>query len=226
MNRIIGDIEQEQTLECTIHYPGAGDSAYRVAVNNGFVGSENEWLDSLVGPQGQIGPKGDIGPQGEQGIQGPKGDAGSVKFIVTTELPTANIDENVIYMIPAKASEEKNTYEEYIYVNGAWESLGGAKVEVNLADYVKKTELENKVDKVSYNSTDGSLRGRVYVVDAFNEQTTKELRIVANADSIPLRNPNGNFYVNTPTLSFECANKGYVDNLIEASITQVIGGAY
>ena len=35
-----------------------GDSAYQVALNNGFVGTESEWLDSLVGPQG---------PQGEPG---------------------------------------------------------------------------------------------------------------------------------------------------------------
>lgn len=31
--------------------PGpAGDSAYDIAVDNGFVGTESEWLDSLVGP--------------------------------------------------------------------------------------------------------------------------------------------------------------------------------
>ena len=35
-----------------------GYSAYEVAVQNGFVGTEEEWLDSLVGPQGVIGPQG------------------------------------------------------------------------------------------------------------------------------------------------------------------------
>ncbi|RIH58556.1 hypothetical protein D3C59_34240 [Streptomyces sp. SHP22-7] len=29
-----------------------GDSAYEVAVTNGFTGTETEWLASLVGPQG------------------------------------------------------------------------------------------------------------------------------------------------------------------------------
>ncbi len=33
-----------------------GDSAYDVAVANGFVGSEGDWLDSLVGPEGPAGP--------------------------------------------------------------------------------------------------------------------------------------------------------------------------
>jgi len=65
-----------------------GDSAYQVAVDNGFIGTEAEWLESLVGPegpqgdQGPVGPagadgaQGPAGPQGEQGIQGPSGPAG------------------------------------------------------------------------------------------------------------------------------------------------------
>ena len=32
-----------------------GDSAYQVAVDNGFVGDEQAWLNSLVGPQGPAG---------------------------------------------------------------------------------------------------------------------------------------------------------------------------
>lgn len=32
-----------------------GVSAYQVAVDNGFVGTEEEWLDSLIGPTGPAG---------------------------------------------------------------------------------------------------------------------------------------------------------------------------
>ena len=48
-----------------------GESAYEIAVDHGYEGTEEEWLASLVGPQGPAGP------QGEQGIQGPKGDKGN-----------------------------------------------------------------------------------------------------------------------------------------------------
>ena len=41
-----------------------GKSAYEIAVENGFVGTEQDWLDSLVGP---IGPQ---GPQGDPGLDG------------------------------------------------------------------------------------------------------------------------------------------------------------
>lgn len=77
-----------------------GKSAYEIAVEHGFVGTEAEWLESLHGrdgadgytpvkgvdyfdgergPQGEQGPKGDTGdtgpqgPQGEVGPQGPQG---------------------------------------------------------------------------------------------------------------------------------------------------------
>jgi hypothetical protein len=41
--------------------PFTGKSAYEVAVENGFSGSESQWLASLVGPQGSQGVKGDQG---------------------------------------------------------------------------------------------------------------------------------------------------------------------
>lgn len=51
-----------------------GESAYQLAVDNGFVGTEAEWLASLHGAQG---PKGDPGTPGATGTQGPKGDPGT-----------------------------------------------------------------------------------------------------------------------------------------------------
>lgn len=68
-----------------------GQSAYEIAVENGYVGTEEQWLASLKGakgdtgsqgpegPQGETGPAGPTGPQGETGAtgpQGPKGDTG------------------------------------------------------------------------------------------------------------------------------------------------------
>lgn len=38
-----------------------GKSAYEVAVDEGFAGDEQEWLDSLIGPKGDKGDKGDPG---------------------------------------------------------------------------------------------------------------------------------------------------------------------
>lgn len=47
-----------------------GNSAYQVALDNGFSGTEEEWLESLIGPAGAQGAT------GAQGPQPPLGDAG------------------------------------------------------------------------------------------------------------------------------------------------------
>lgn len=54
-----------------------GKSAYEVAVDEGFVGTPAEWLDSLKGAQGIPGPKGDPGADGKDGVAGPQGPAGA-----------------------------------------------------------------------------------------------------------------------------------------------------
>ena len=53
-----------------------GHSAYEVAVDNGFKGTESQWLASLKGKDGVKGDKGDPGPAGPQGIQGLPGKDG------------------------------------------------------------------------------------------------------------------------------------------------------
>ena len=70
-----------------------GKSAYQIAVDNGYVGTESEWLASLKGVkgdtgeqgpqgiQGEQGPKGDKGDTGAQGPQGPKGDAAPAETV-------------------------------------------------------------------------------------------------------------------------------------------------
>jgi hypothetical protein len=53
-----------------------GDSAYQIAINNGFIGTEQEWLDSLIGEPGTAGADGLDGADGADGAPGAKGDKG------------------------------------------------------------------------------------------------------------------------------------------------------
>jgi hypothetical protein len=92
----------------------AGDSAYEVALRNGFEGTEQEWLDSLVGPPGQHGIGESayevalrngfegteqewldslVGPQGPQGPQGLEGGTGATfYFTVTLEEDVSSVN--------------------------------------------------------------------------------------------------------------------------------------
>lgn len=53
-----------------------GESAYDLAVNEGFEGSITEFLSSLKGEKGDTGDKGDTGLQGEKGEPGIQGEPG------------------------------------------------------------------------------------------------------------------------------------------------------
>lgn len=53
-----------------------GQSAYALAVQLGFPGSEADWIASLKGATGPQGPQGPTGPQGATGARGPTGATG------------------------------------------------------------------------------------------------------------------------------------------------------
>ena len=50
-----------------------GKSAYEIAVEQGFEGDEQAWLESLKGEKGDPGPQGPPGADGKDGEQGPQG---------------------------------------------------------------------------------------------------------------------------------------------------------
>lgn len=113
-----------------------GLSAYEIAVDNGFAGSETEWLASLVGPAGAPGVDGTIGPQGiqgeqgetgsegpqgiqgEQGVQGPAGASFTLKgaVVVETDLPATGAEvAGDAYWVGTGSAIQL-----YIYTNSGW----------------------------------------------------------------------------------------------------------
>lgn len=95
---------QVKTLSAKVASPNKyvgppGKSAYEVAVDNGFEGTEQEWLASLIGPEGKegpVGPIGDTGEKGDKGDQGEKGDTGDSGVYVGTEEPE---DEDIVVWV-------------------------------------------------------------------------------------------------------------------------------
>lgn len=67
--------------------------------------------------------------------------SGALKRQIVETLPVEDIDTNTIYMVlDQSASQQGNVYNEYMYINNAWELIGttatsGVEV-INLADYV------------------------------------------------------------------------------------------
>lgn len=73
-------------------------------------------------------------------LQGPKGEPGAIKFEIVDTLPTENIKEDTIYLVPITPDTQGNNYAEYIYVNGQWELLGKIGVQIDLTNYVQFTD--------------------------------------------------------------------------------------
>ena len=63
---------------------------------------------------------------------------GSLTREIVEELPTENIDPDVIYMVLREDSEPNNIYDEWMYINNNWEKIGTT--DTNLTDYVKNTD--------------------------------------------------------------------------------------
>lgn len=60
----------KETVEKVKQEVGNGKSAYEIAVENGFQGTEGEWLASLKGANGQDGTNGADGADGKDGVNG------------------------------------------------------------------------------------------------------------------------------------------------------------
>ena len=123
-----------------------GKSAYEVALDNGFVGTEEEWLASLVGPAGEIGP---VGPQGVPGVPGKDGEQGlpgkdgidgkpGKDGISPTATVESNSDGAVITIIDSKGTTTAQVY------NGS-NGLPGADGQDGFSPTVEVTDTETGV---------------------------------------------------------------------------------
>jgi len=63
----------------------------------------------------------------------------SLRIEIVQTLPVSDISTTTIYFVPKTTSETNNVYDEYVYVNSAWELIGST--EIDLSDYVKESDL-------------------------------------------------------------------------------------
>ena len=66
------------------------------------------------------------------------GSIDKLKKEVVQTLPTQDIDENTIYLVPKQTAGTQNVYNEYMYINNEWETIGNT--EVDLTNYQTKTD--------------------------------------------------------------------------------------
>ena len=151
---VITIVDADGETSATLHNGANGEkgtdgkSAYQIAVEQGYQGSESDWLSSLKGDkgekgdtglQGERGEKGETGQQGEQGPMGEKGEKGDAGVAGKDGFsPIANVvkDGSVITItITDKSGTTTVTLTE-----------GAA---VDFTPYAKVTYVDEKVQELS-----------------------------------------------------------------------------
>lgn len=90
----------------------------------------------------------------------------TLSFQVVTELPTTDIQTNIIYLVPSTTSSEQNIYDEYIYINNAWEKIGSTAIDTS--NYLAKDNTLAYAPTGDYNPAT-----KKYVDDLFGQYTAQ-----------------------------------------------------
>ena len=111
-----------QTLENGVYLPSEGE-------RNCYAGLKTNWeiLDQKVADVTAL----------QQAV------AGALHRQIVASLPTTDIDPNTIYMILSGTSATENVYNEFMYVNNAWELIGTSATD--LTNYYTKAEVDGKL---------------------------------------------------------------------------------
>ena len=90
---------------------------------------------------------------------------GSFEIVIVDSLPDSG-EKGKIYFVK-KSSFLNDTYDEYMWINEAWEKLGSTSV--NLSDYYNKTETDSLLENKQNKTDDTLLTEAKDIVEAINE---------------------------------------------------------
>ena len=135
--------------------------------------------------------------------------AGALHREIVESLPTTDIDPNTIYMTLSGTSATENVYNEFMYVNNAWELIGTSATD--LTNYYTKAEVDGKL-LLKANDSD--------VVHKSGNETISgdkvfNTRLIKNIDVV----------LGTAPSTGKFSNIDIADNN-KVSLLQILGGVY
>ena len=76
--------------------------------------------------------------------------SGALKRAIVEALPEEDIDTNTIYMVlDESASQQGNVYNEYLYINSAWELIGTTETSISLYEHYIEIFVSSDVGSIS-----------------------------------------------------------------------------
>lgn len=108
--------------------------------------------------------------------------SGVIHFSVelVDDLPTTDIKENTIYLVPSTTSKAKNVKTEYLYIEGEWEIIGST--QVDLSAYSTTAQMNSAISSAITTALNTALADYVKEAD-LAEAAGKELPAVATTGS-------------------------------------------
>lgn len=134
-------------------------------------------------------------------LQGPQGQPGAINLLIVSQLPPTGV-AGTLYFVEKQDSEEKDVYDEYMWVNNDWERVGEKQFVIDLTDYVKNTNYATPskagVIKSGYNGLQ---------VDSTNGKTYCDTYTYANYGNVENQR-----FISKGTLENVITGKGLVSN--------------
>ena len=160
-------------------------------------------------------PTSDYNPATKKYVDDIVSTVSTLSFQVVTELPTTDIQTNIIYLVPSTTLSEQNVYDEYIYINNAWEKIGSTAID--LSNYLAKDNTTAYTPTGDYNPAT-----KQYVDSSVTNQATTEETISGLKTFTTL--PESSV---VPTEDSQLVNKIYVDDSIPFKVLpQLNNGNY
>ena len=174
-----------------------GKSAYEIALQNGFTGTEADWLTSLKGQKGDTGAKGERGEKGEAGETGEKGEKGDTGTPGKDGVNGTDGKDGADGFSPTVTVTETSTGATITATdkNGTTTAKiqNGSGTPVDLSDYVKKTEVAQAIESAHTHTNKEFLDGiEAYLNSTYSKVTAEResadnnlaKRITALEDSV------------------------------------------
>ena len=174
-----------------------GKSAYEIAVQNGYDGTEADWLTSLKGQKGDTGAKGERGEKGEAGETGEKGEKGDTGTPGKDGVNGTDGKDGADGFSPTVTVTETSTGATITATdkNGTTTAKiqNGSGTPVDLSDYVKKTEVAQAIESAHTHTNKEFLDGiEAYLNSTYSKVTAEResadnnlaKRITALEDSV------------------------------------------
>ena len=143
----------------------------------------------------------------------------TISIEVVQTLPTQDIKTNTIYLVPKQTAGTQNVYDEYIYVNNAWELIGDT--EIDLSNYVTTTDLATALQDYVTSTGLSTILANYYTSSQIDTLLGGKVNDVeVNGTSVV--NGQGVAEVTVPTKTSDLNNdSGYLTDS-DVSVTQVV----